>query len=134
MFVHFGLYALLGRQEWVMANENIPPEEYEKLADRFQPKPGAPRVFILHQPPKEDAGPRNEKKPASALLRRLRASLVLFNGRGYVLSARAEDFLEEINESQENGDDASPDIRSLRLRVLRRAGVFRRGGGLYLHI
>lgn len=45
MFVHFGLYALLGRQEWVMANENIPPEEYEKLADRFQPKPGAPREW-----------------------------------------------------------------------------------------
>ena len=37
MFVHFGLYALTGRQEWVMANENIPPEEYEKLADSFQP-------------------------------------------------------------------------------------------------
>ena len=31
MFVHYGLYALPGRQEWVMANENIPPEEYEKL-------------------------------------------------------------------------------------------------------
>ena len=45
MFVHFGLYALLGRQEWAMANENIPPEEYEKLAERFQPKPGAPREW-----------------------------------------------------------------------------------------
>ena len=28
-----------------MANENIPPEEYEKLAERFQPKPGAPREW-----------------------------------------------------------------------------------------
>ncbi|MBQ6421126.1 MAG: alpha-L-fucosidase [Clostridia bacterium] len=45
MFVHFGLYALLGRQEWVMANENIDVAEYEKLADRFQPKPGAPREW-----------------------------------------------------------------------------------------
>ncbi len=45
MFVHFGLYALLGRQEWVMANENIAPEDYEKLADRFCPKPGAPREW-----------------------------------------------------------------------------------------
>ncbi len=45
MFVHFGLYALLGRQEWVMANENIAPSEYEKLAERFLPKPGAPREW-----------------------------------------------------------------------------------------
>ena len=33
MFVHFGLYAVAGRQEWVMANENINIAEYEKLAD-----------------------------------------------------------------------------------------------------
>lgn len=45
MFVHFGLYAVPGRQEWVMANENIEPAEYEKLADRFLPKPGAPREW-----------------------------------------------------------------------------------------
>jgi len=29
MFVHFGLYALLGRNEWAMALENCPVEEYE---------------------------------------------------------------------------------------------------------
>ncbi|MCC5850114.1 MAG: alpha-L-fucosidase [Verrucomicrobia bacterium] len=45
MFVHFGLYALLGRNEWAMALESIPVEEYEKLADRFNPKPGAPRQW-----------------------------------------------------------------------------------------
>lgn len=37
MFVHFGLYSMLARGEWVMNREQIPPEEYRKLADRFQP-------------------------------------------------------------------------------------------------
>ena len=37
MFVHFGLYSLLGRGEWVMYDENIPRHEYEKLADEFNP-------------------------------------------------------------------------------------------------
>ena len=35
MFIHWGLYSLLGRGEWVMYNEAIPEEEYRKLADRF---------------------------------------------------------------------------------------------------
>lgn len=35
MFVHFGLYSLLGRGEWTMNRERIPIPEYEKLADRF---------------------------------------------------------------------------------------------------
>ena len=30
MFVHYGLYSQVGRNEWVMACENIPPKEYEK--------------------------------------------------------------------------------------------------------
>lgn len=37
MFVHFGISSLLGRGEWVMYWDNIPREEYEKLADRFNP-------------------------------------------------------------------------------------------------
>ena len=37
MFVHYGLYALLERGEWVMYEENIPRDEYEKLAERFDP-------------------------------------------------------------------------------------------------
>lgn len=45
MFVHFGLYSLLGRNEWAMALENTPVEEYEKLADQFNPMPGAPRAW-----------------------------------------------------------------------------------------
>lgn len=35
--VHWGLYALLGRGEWVMHNERIPIPEYEKLVPQFNP-------------------------------------------------------------------------------------------------
>ncbi|MDX2052327.1 MAG: alpha-L-fucosidase [Polyangiaceae bacterium] len=35
MFIHWGLYALLGRGEWVMNRERIPVTEYEGLAKRF---------------------------------------------------------------------------------------------------
>lgn len=37
MFIHFGLYSVLGRGEWVQWNEQIPVEEYAKLADQFNP-------------------------------------------------------------------------------------------------
>ena len=43
MFIHWGLYAQLGRHEWVMNRERIPVEAYEKLADTWQPKPNAAR-------------------------------------------------------------------------------------------
>ncbi len=45
MFVHYGLYAQAGRNEWVQTLENIPVPEYERLADTFCPKPGAPREW-----------------------------------------------------------------------------------------
>ena len=35
LFIHYGLYSLLGRGEWVMNREQIPPEEYAKLANHF---------------------------------------------------------------------------------------------------
>ncbi len=37
MFIHWGVYSLLGRGEWVQWNEQIPVEEYARLADRFKP-------------------------------------------------------------------------------------------------
>ncbi len=37
MFIHWGLYALIGRGEWVMHHERIPVAEYEKLAAQFNP-------------------------------------------------------------------------------------------------
>lgn len=45
MFVHYGTYALVGRNEWVRALENIPADEYEALADRFQPAKGCCREW-----------------------------------------------------------------------------------------
>ena len=35
LFIHYGLYLLLERGEWVWNREEIPIEEYKKLADRF---------------------------------------------------------------------------------------------------
>ena len=43
MFIHWGLYSVLGRHEWVMENEAIPVAEYEPLAKKFRPKPNAAR-------------------------------------------------------------------------------------------
>lgn len=37
LFVHFGLYSLAARHEWVMSRERIPVAEYERYADRFDP-------------------------------------------------------------------------------------------------
>ncbi len=39
MFIHWGLYSVLGRHEWAMENEGIPVKEYEQLAQQFKPKP-----------------------------------------------------------------------------------------------
>lgn len=36
MFIHWGLYSLLGRGEWARNRERIPDEEYVALADRFR--------------------------------------------------------------------------------------------------
>ncbi|MEI7834962.1 MAG: alpha-L-fucosidase, partial [Planctomycetota bacterium] len=38
MFVHWGLYAQLARNEWALNVDCIPPEEYETLADTWKPK------------------------------------------------------------------------------------------------
>src|SRR5579872_5069390 len=45
MFIHWGLYSVLGRHEWAMEEEGIPVSEYEQLAKRFQPQPNAARAW-----------------------------------------------------------------------------------------
>lgn len=35
LFIHYGLYSLLGRHEWVMFRDKIRPAEYARLADKF---------------------------------------------------------------------------------------------------
>ncbi|MEZ4668385.1 MAG: alpha-L-fucosidase [Anaerolineae bacterium] len=37
MFIHWGLYSILARGEWVMHWDRIPPTEYEKLVPQFNP-------------------------------------------------------------------------------------------------
>ncbi len=37
MFIHWGLYSQLGRNEWAMNRERIPRAEYEPLADTWHP-------------------------------------------------------------------------------------------------
>ena len=46
IYVHFGLYSLLGRGEWTMYSERIPAAEYAKLADQFRPEPGCVREWV----------------------------------------------------------------------------------------
>jgi alpha-L-fucosidase len=36
LFIHYGLYSLLGRGEWVMNREQIQPHEYKRLAGEFR--------------------------------------------------------------------------------------------------
>ncbi|MGJ3241785.1 MAG: alpha-L-fucosidase [Opitutales bacterium] len=38
LFLHYGLYSLLGRHEWVQCTEKIPVAEYARLKDRFTAK------------------------------------------------------------------------------------------------
>ncbi len=45
MFIHFGLYSVVGRHEWVMENEGIPVAEYQQLAKQFNPAPHAARAW-----------------------------------------------------------------------------------------
>jgi alpha-L-fucosidase len=45
MFIHWGLYSVVGRHEWVMEEEAIPVAEYEQLAKRFTPQPHAARAW-----------------------------------------------------------------------------------------
>ena len=37
MFIHFGLYSLAARHEWVKKNEQMSDEEYKRYFDHFDP-------------------------------------------------------------------------------------------------
>ena len=40
LFVHFGLYSLVGKGEWAKNNLNMSEQEYEQtLPQQFQPRP-----------------------------------------------------------------------------------------------
>jgi alpha-L-fucosidase len=46
LFIHWGIYSLLERGEWVMYADRIPVTEYEKLAARFNPVKYDPREWV----------------------------------------------------------------------------------------
>ena len=43
MFIHWGLYSLIGQHEWAKEVEGVPIPQYEILAKHFKPKPNAAR-------------------------------------------------------------------------------------------
>jgi alpha-L-fucosidase len=45
MFIHFGLYSLIGQHEWAMELEGIPVAQYQLLAKHFNPRPHAAREW-----------------------------------------------------------------------------------------
>ena len=38
LFIHWGVYSVLGDGEWVMKNKKMPIAEYEKLPPQFNPR------------------------------------------------------------------------------------------------
>jgi len=46
MFIHWGVYSVLGDGEWVMNNQNIPIEAYEKLPLFFNPVEYKPEEWV----------------------------------------------------------------------------------------
>jgi alpha-L-fucosidase len=45
MFIHWGLYSLIGHHEWAMEMEGIPVLAYQELAKAFKPQPNAARAW-----------------------------------------------------------------------------------------
>src|SRR5579863_7340453 len=45
MFIHWGLYSIIGQHEWAKEVEGIPIPQYELLAKHFTPKPNAAREW-----------------------------------------------------------------------------------------
>jgi len=43
MFIHWGLYSVIGQHEWCMENEGVSVAQYELLAKHFTPTPNAAR-------------------------------------------------------------------------------------------
>ncbi len=46
LFVHWGVYSVLGKGEWVMNNDKMTIAEYEKLAPRFNPVKYDPAAWV----------------------------------------------------------------------------------------
>ena len=47
MFIHWGIYSVPARGEWVMYWERIPKDEYKKFAENFNPENFNPEEWVL---------------------------------------------------------------------------------------
>ncbi len=45
MFIHWGLYSVIGQHEWAKEQEGVPLLQYELLAKNFKPRPNAAREW-----------------------------------------------------------------------------------------
>ncbi|HLI02713.1 MAG TPA: alpha-L-fucosidase [Terracidiphilus sp.] len=45
MFIHWGLYSVIGQHEWAKEQEGVPLLQYELLAKNFRPRPNAAREW-----------------------------------------------------------------------------------------
>ena len=46
LFIHWGVYSVLGDGEWVMNNQQIPAQTYEKLPTFFNPTAFDPKEWV----------------------------------------------------------------------------------------
>ena len=46
MFIHWGVYSIPGRGEWLMYQEHVPISEYAALADQFNPSDFNPKEWV----------------------------------------------------------------------------------------
>src|SRR6266545_674660 len=46
LFVHWGVYSVMGKGEWVMNNTKMPVAEYEKVPPRFNPVKYDPAAWV----------------------------------------------------------------------------------------
>lgn len=53
MFIHWGVYSVPARGEWLMYQEHVPIAEYENLANQFDPKDFNPKEWVARA---RDAG------------------------------------------------------------------------------
>lgn len=47
MFIHYGLFSMIGRHEWAQVIECIPKEEYQELAKQWNPREGICREWAM---------------------------------------------------------------------------------------
>ena len=46
LFIHWGVYSLVGKGEWVMDHDKLPISEYAKLTPSFDPKRFDARAWV----------------------------------------------------------------------------------------